>query len=117
MKRLLSFGLIILTLALFFNNAVNWHYHQLPNGVIVEHAHPYGKSSSSSNSPFEKHHHSDFEYLILDLVYYSGLVIILAVLSLKIFRKPMVRHRILKPDPVIRSVYSRLPLLRAPPFS
>lgn len=115
MKRLLSFVLIIFTLALFFNNAVNWHYHQLPNGIVVEHAHPYGKSSSASSSPFENHHHSDFEYLILDLVYYSGLVILLAVLAIKIFRKPIARRRLLTPAPVINSFYSRLPLLRAPP--
>ncbi len=116
MKRLLSFVLILFTLALFFNNAVNWHYHQLPNGIVVEHAHPYGKSSSASGAPFEKHHHSDFEYLILDLVYYSGLVIILAVLVIKIFRESKTRPQLLMPVPVINSVYSRLPLLRAPPI-
>ena len=116
MKRLLSFVLILLTLALFFNNAVNWHYHQLPNGIVVEHAHPYGKSSSASNSPFENHHHSDIEYLILDLVYYSGLVILLAVLTIKIFRESKTRLQLLKPVPLINSSYFRLPLLRAPPI-
>jgi len=115
MKRLISFLLILFTLALFFNNAVNWHYHKLPNGILVEHAHPYGKHSSTSNSPFEKHHHSDFEYLILDLVYYSGLVILVAVLAIKIFNESKIPQQLPKPVPVIRSVYSRLPLLRAPP--
>jgi hypothetical protein len=115
MNRFLSFLFIFSTLVLFFNNAANWHYHQLPNGVIIEHAHPYGKTSSPANSPFEKHHHSDFEYLILELVYYSGLVIILVVLSIRTFRKSKPRQQLLKPLPVVRSVYSRLPLLRAPP--
>lgn len=115
MNRLLSFILIFSTLLLFYNNAVNWHYHQLPNGIVIEHAHPYTKSSSASGSPFEKHHHSDLEYLILDLVYYSGFILILAFLTFQIFRKPMIRRRLLKPEPVILAGYSRLPLLRGPP--
>ena len=116
MKRLLSFILIVSTLALFWNNAVNWHYHQLPNGIVVEHAHPYSKSASSPGSPFEKHHHSDFEYLILDLVYHGTLVILMVVLTLMVYRQLLTHHTLLKlPERVIGSYYN-LPLLRGPPL-
>ncbi|MFO7924818.1 MAG: hypothetical protein R6U58_14125 [Bacteroidales bacterium] len=116
MKRLLSFVLILFTLALFSNNAVNWHYHRLSNGVIVEHAHPYNKAASSPGAPFENHHHSDVEYLILNLVYYSGLITVLTVLLLIVFFKSDSLRNFPGPVPVIASRHSALPLLRAPPL-
>ncbi len=59
---------------LFINNSINRHFHQLQSGQIITHAHPYQKEKSDS-SPFQSHHHSDFELLILDLV--SNLVVII----------------------------------------
>ena len=115
MKKHLSFILIIFTLALFFNNAVNWHYHQLPNGIVIEHAHPYEKPSSSAGYPVENHHHSDIEYLILDLIFASGLIIILAFVGLELFlhfRKRLV-VRELPAIPIHK--HSLSPPLRGPP--
>jgi hypothetical protein len=115
MKNQLSFILIILTLALFFNNAVNWHFHQLPNGIVIEHAHPYQKSSSTAGSPFETHHHSDIEYLILDLIFSSGLIIVLAFIGLKLFIQ--YRKRLVFSEPLLIPVHkhSTSPPLRGPP--
>lgn len=115
MKRFLSIVLIVFTLGLFINNSVNWHYHLLPNGIIVEHAHPYKKAASTSGTPFEKHGHSELEFLILDLIYYSGLVIVLAFFALQVYRDSKSYQKILKPEEVIYSVNTSLPLLRAPP--
>lgn len=115
MKRFLSIVLIVFTLGLFINNSVNWHYHQLPNGIIVEHAHPYKKAASTSGTPFEKHSHSELEFLILDLVFYSGLVIVLAFFTIQVYRDSKLYQKILTPEVVFYCVYASLPLLRAPP--
>ena len=116
MKRLLPFILIVFVMALFFNNAVNWHYHRLPSGLVVEHAHPYSKSPFSADSPFARHNHTDFEFLVLGLVYHSGLVLLVAALILMIFRESISRPRILNPVPLYFSRLTSLPLLRAPPL-
>ena len=115
MKRLLSFVLILFVMALFFNNVVNWHYHRLPNGLVIEHAHPYSKSPFSADSPYAKHNHSDFEFLVLGLVYHSGLIFLLAAVLLKVFRESVSSPRILNPLPVRIISHADLPLLRAPP--
>ena len=52
---------------LYFNQAFNGHYHILPNGEIVYHAHPY-HHQNSTESPFENHQHSKSEYFILALL-------------------------------------------------
>ncbi len=49
---------------LYFNQAINGHYHKLPNGEIVYHAHPY-HHQNNNGSPFENHKHSKSEYFIL----------------------------------------------------
>jgi hypothetical protein len=115
MKRTVSFLLILMTLALFFNNAGNWHFHKLPNGIVVEHAHPYAKFPTSE-TPFEDHQHSDLEYLILDTVYHGALVVLVAFALFLPYREKKTRNHLM-PVPVTGSHYSRLPFLRAPPSS
>lgn len=51
-------------LYLYYNTAANGHYHKLSDGEIVCHAHPF-QHQTSKDSPFENHHHSNFEYSIL----------------------------------------------------
>ena len=52
---------------LYFNQVNNGHYHKLPNGEIVYHAHPF-HHQDNHESPFENHHHSESEYIILALL-------------------------------------------------
>ena len=52
---------------LYFNQASNGHYHKLPNGEIICHAHPY-HHQNNDQSPFENHPHSKSEYFILSLL-------------------------------------------------
>jgi hypothetical protein len=52
------------TLYLYFNSATNGHYHKLANGEVVYHTHPY-HHQTTKDSPFESHHHSNFEYCVL----------------------------------------------------
>lgn len=39
-----------------------WHYHQLPSGVLVKHAHPYHKNSNTTNG--SNHSHKANEILL-----------------------------------------------------
>ncbi len=71
---------------LFFNQLANWHYHILPNGVIVEHAHPF-TNNQAPGTPYQNHNHTDFEYTILGLISsITGLIILAFILSGFLFR-------------------------------
>jgi hypothetical protein len=115
MKKLLSVVLILSILALFYNNVINRHFHKLPNGIIVEHAHPFNKAASPSDSPFENHHHTNLEYLMLDMVYHSGLILVMALIFLRFFRKSINTCPLPGTEKFLSGVLSTLPLLRAPP--
>ncbi len=52
-------GIIWLTL----NSSINIHSHKLPSGEIIHHAHPY--TPGETNAPFESHHHTQIEYLLI----------------------------------------------------
>lgn len=49
---------------LVFNNVFYSHSHIKANGVIISHAHPFQKSNGQS--PSKTHHHSSFEFSIID---------------------------------------------------
>jgi hypothetical protein len=114
MRRSVSFLLILLTLALFFNNAANWHFHKLPNGLIVEHAHPYAKFPSS-DYPYQQHQHSDLEYLILDTIFHAAFIIVLLFAGLRLLlpAKPVARS--VMPVHIVNNRYTAFPHLRGPP--
>lgn len=69
---------------LFYNQSANWHLHQLPNGVLVEHAHPYSKTTSHE-TPYQNHTHSDFEMLIFGLLSSTIGLVVLLLISLVLF--------------------------------
>jgi len=66
-KKIALFITLPLVLWLFYNQAANWHFHLLENGDVVEHAHPY-QNSGKSDSPFQDHHHTEFEFSVLSLI-------------------------------------------------
>jgi len=70
---------------LFINSAINWHYHQLTYGNIISHAHPYQKQNNET-SPFQSHHHSDIEYIILELICHLLFFITSLFAALSLFR-------------------------------
>ena len=49
---------------LTINNVMFLHSHQLANGNIITHAHPYNKSDDSA--PIKSHHHSKTELIFLE---------------------------------------------------
>jgi hypothetical protein len=82
MKRLLSIVIVPLVMLLFYNQVANWHFHMLPNGIVIEHAHPFAKAKTA-DSPYQNHTHTDMEYMILGLISSTiGLVVVLFILSI-----------------------------------
>lgn len=84
--------LLPLVFWLYFNRMANWHFHQLPNGIIVEHAHPYAKSTESQGSPFASHQHTDFEYYYLDMLFRVVFALILTAFALLLLRAMLIRQ-------------------------
>lgn len=74
--RLLFVVLILPALVwLFYNQEANWHYTRLPNGMLIEHAHPYDKHNSS-HSPVQNHSHTKSELLYLDIITHFFVLVI-----------------------------------------
>lgn len=61
LKLVPAFICIAVVAMLAVNDIVFLHAHELPNGEIIIHAHPYNKSGDSG--PLKNHHHSTSEYL------------------------------------------------------
>ena len=77
-KKIIAIALIIIILAITLNNAFFIHSHILPNGEVIQHAHPYNKSENPE-SPYKTHHHSSFEFILLNNLFSFLWLIIIAV--------------------------------------
>lgn len=64
LKGILSILLIIVMAALLVNKVVYTHIHILPDGSVIDHAHPYSKSTE--NKPGATHQHSNMILFLLD---------------------------------------------------
>ncbi len=102
---------------LFHNRVANWHFHELPNGIIVDHAHPYAKIPFSTNNFAEDHQHNDIEFLILDLIFKAVLFVLTGLVLLRIFKIFLQIFPILNYFSYPISAFAGLPCLRAPPRS
>jgi len=58
--------LLAIALCSATNATLNKHYHKLPTGVILKHAHPYDKGNFGD--PFQKHHHTTLEFIFLEQI-------------------------------------------------
>lgn len=78
-RRSLHIGLLLVTCWLLLSvgawvigKSVFYHTHLLDDGRMVQHSHPYNKSSDST--PFKQHHHTDAQLAAitqLNIVFYS----------------------------------------------
>jgi len=75
----LSISILLLNIA---NKSVYLHSHQLENGEIVTHAHPFNQQQD--HNPLKSHKHSNLEYLLLSAINIFNLAII--VFSLVVFK-------------------------------
>jgi len=62
-SKLIAISLIVVVGIHSLNSFFNTHSHQLADGTIVTHAHPYERGTGSS--PFESHHHTATELVFL----------------------------------------------------
>ena len=62
--KILNFISLSILLLNIVNSSIYTHAHQLANGEIVVHAHPFNKQQD--DSPFKSHKHSTIEYVILN---------------------------------------------------
>ena len=66
------------------NNAFFIHAHKLNNGKVIEHAHPYNKTSDSK--PYKSHHHSNTEYFFFQNFEILFLIVFI-IYVLKVYAK------------------------------
>ena len=82
-NRLVGLVLIPVFILLGFNASYNWHYHIMPNGELVCHAHPYNHQSEES-APVQSHQHNNFELFLINTLS-NSLFLISAIIALFFF--------------------------------
>ncbi|GAO29351.1 hypothetical protein [Geofilum rubicundum] len=81
-KQLLVLLSLPFLIWLYHNQMVNWHYHQMDNGAVIKHAHPYS-SARIPGQPYQDHQHTSAEFFMLALLFSStSLLAILIVLGI-----------------------------------
>jgi hypothetical protein len=84
-KQILLLISLPLVLWLFFSQSAFWHFHITPAGIIIEHSHPF-TNNASPDTPFQKHHHSDFEYSILTQLSNVFSLIVIFIAAILVFQ-------------------------------
>ena len=78
----LTIGIMVMLIA---NKALFMHAHQLNDGTVVTHSHPYDKSNDSK--PYKSHHHTKAELLFFSNLELLILFIFLPFLLLNFVQK------------------------------
>ena len=81
--------MVTLIAMLTFNQSVFIHTHQLNDGTVVTHAHPYNKANDSA--PIKSHHHTLKEFLNLNHTTVLFLSLCIALASLW-FSKHIIKY-------------------------
>jgi len=116
LKQLFVLLTLPMVMFLFFNQVAFWHYHVLENGMVVEHSHPF-KNNPKPGTPFQNHHHTDFEYSILaQLSNMISLLVVFLVLGLVISRIAALLNSYYR-TANYQSSYLLVYRLRGPPLS
>lgn len=109
------FLLMIFPLCLvLFNNTANRHQHLLPDGIVIEHAHPFQSYCTGSDKEKE-HQHTDRELLLYTILTDSPVLVSSTDLSTDVFRFKEPDHIVLQPEKSLIKKPVSLSLLRAPP--
>ena len=112
MKKIIPLLLVLPILWLFHNRMANWHFHELSNGIVIEHAHPYEKSPGTSS---ENHQHSAFEFLLLDLLFKAVYFILVLASFYQFFLRKLLVFKELLIQQFVSLILQGIPSLRAPP--
>lgn len=57
---------LVIVICFLTNTTINQHFHKLSSGLIVKHAHPFNRGNTGK--PFQEHHHSSSELILLDQI-------------------------------------------------
>jgi hypothetical protein len=57
---------LVIVVCYLTNSTINQHLHKLSSGLVVQHSHPFDKGNTGT--PFQKHHHTSSELLLLDKI-------------------------------------------------
>mgnify|MGYP006286896655 FL=1 len=115
-RHIISLLLIPLIAGVTFNAIKNGHFHKLWDGEVIYHSHPYKKDTSPPDSPFQKHHHSPSEYLLLHQITHEPF---LPANELSFLDAPVIDKKVQQPVYIIHHFESLSYLYsspRAPPF-
>lgn len=63
LKKSIAFLMLAIVMMLTVNKVLYIHTHQLSDGTIVVHSHPYNKTDD--NQPIKSHHHNKLEFVFL----------------------------------------------------
>jgi hypothetical protein len=96
---------------LIANRMLFVHSHQLPDGTVVIHAHPF-KTSQDKSEPAGSHQHTKYEFLLLNNL--AHFIVVSAALSFIAYQKPQIRIQSRCYFHAPRAVVFH-PSLRAPP--
>ncbi len=112
MKRVLLLIMVFPLCLMLFNNSAFRHQHILPDGQLIEHAHPF-QSDSEKSGP--GHHHTKQEFILFMVISDSPAILMFGGLLLAVFRILENDLKVLQPGTFfpVHAVLSKL--LRAPP--
>ena len=113
-NKIIWFLTLVAVLSVIVNNNVFIHTHILPDGRIVEHAHPYDSSDKSPGSK-QHHHHTKQEFLLLDNIYHLLKHTHLVFIIILFFFLIVCEYLILKFRTYYSTSIKKTKLSRAPP--
>jgi hypothetical protein len=114
-KSALGLLIILPLLLILFNNTVYRHHHILPDGILIEHAHPFKYCCCESTDKGSKHSHSDRELLIYAVTTDSPVIASSIIHLPEVFILRESDLSVLRPDTDFVTEPVSLSLLRAPP--
>ena len=88
-KKFLSIFLIFIFLSSLIYLNFNLHYHELSNGSLLVHSHPFEKNHQP-NSSKAHHYHSNIEFLTINLL--SMVEIIILMICVLLFFKRLINY-------------------------
>ena len=100
---------------IIINSFINGHYHRLPNGEIIYHAHPYDKHQDE-NLPIKSHHHTKIEYILLCLIANPVFLLTSSFIALCVFLQSSNQIKSFYSFVITLKEFHNLQNPRAPPF-
>ncbi len=114
MKKALFVFMIFPLWLIMFNNAAYKHYHIMPGGIRIEHAHPF-KSCCDSSGSGQNHQHKERELIFYSLITDSSVVLCSFTNLAGVFPQRESDIKFLQPLEFLTNESLSLVQLRAPP--